>query len=91
MGDLLRPVAEFESTQDPCGSYVVLAPLEGDDKPVTTFGTYALPSAVGFLALALMHGSYDDRDYFRNVHMKCDAFVNMRESVELLLPHPCYY
>jgi hypothetical protein len=80
-GDVLRPVAEFESKQDPCGSYVALAPLEGDDKPVTVFETYVLQSVIVSMALSLTHRSYDDASYLENIHMKSDAFVNLRESV----------
>lgn len=41
MGDLIRPVAEFESKQDQTCSYVACVPLEGgDDKAVTVFESY---------------------------------------------------
>ena len=89
-GGVLRPVAEFESKQDPCGSYVALAPLEGDDKPMTVFETYVLPSTVVSMALSLTHCSYDDASYLENVHMKSDAFVNLRESVQRSSPPPRY-
>ena len=81
MGDLLRPVAEFESKNDPCGSYVICAPLEGgEDVAGTAFETYG-PSYILYdsTILLLTMFSYDDESYLQNVHMKSDAIKTFIE------------
>ena len=83
MGDLLRPVAEFESKNDGCGSYVIVAPLEcGEDVAGTAFETYGLSYILYSSTILLMTiFSYDDEGYLQNVHMKSDAVKAFIESV----------
>ena len=79
LGKLIRPVAEFESKQDQCGSYVACAPLDSDDKAITVFETYAYSSRPYCGIQLLTMYRYDSEDYLHNVHIKSDAFVKMQE------------